>query len=126
MRWRSDASASTPSSKSRYSRASATKPRLLPPPAAEPNASAIIVRSWASSAFATVQPLLILETTLRTGTRTSVRKVSQNGDEPLISLIGFTETPGDSMSKSRNEIPSCFLAFGSVRTRQNIQSARSA
>ena len=85
-----------------------------------------MVRSWASSAFATVQPLLTFDTTFATGTRTSVRKVSQNGDEPLISLIGFTETPGVSMSNRMNEMPSCFLAFGSVRTRQNCQSARSA
>ena len=43
-----------------------------------------------------------------------------------MSLIGRTETPGDSMSISRKLIPLCFAASGSVRTRRNIQSALSA
>ncbi len=38
-------------------------------------------------------------------------------------MIGLTVTPGDFMSISRNEMPSCFFAAGSVRTRQNIMSA---
>ena len=37
--------------------------------------------------------------------------------------IGRTVMPGVFMSISRNEMPSCFLALGSVRTRQKIQSA---
>ena len=38
--------------------------------------------------------------------------------------IGVTPMPADFMSMSRNEMPSCFFfGFGSVRTRQNIQSA---
>jgi hypothetical protein len=52
------------------------------------------------------------------GTFTSVKKVSQNGLVPLISRIGRTSTPGDFMSIIRNEMPSCFLAVGLVRTRQ--------
>ena len=38
-------------------------------------------------------------------------------------MIGRTVTPGVFMSISRKEMPSCFLAVGSVRTRQKIQSA---
>ena len=37
--------------------------------------------------------------------------------------IGRTVMPGVVMSISRNEMPSCFFAAGSVRTRQKIQSA---
>ncbi len=37
--------------------------------------------------------------------------------------MGRTVTPGVAMSTSRNEMPSCFLAFGSVRTRRKIQFA---
>ncbi len=85
-----------------------------------------MVRSWPSSAFAIAQPSLTSPTTFRAGTRTSERNVSQNGDEPLISRIGRTETPGDVMSISRNVMPSCFGASKSVRTRMNIQSDLSA
>ncbi len=53
-----------------------------------------MLRSCRSSAFATVQPPLISLTTLATGTRTSVMKVSQKGELPLISRMGFTSTPG--------------------------------
>src|SRR5580693_3188447 len=59
------------------------------------------------------------------GTFTSVKKVSQNGELPEMSWIGLTSTPGDFMSISRNEIPSCFLVL-SVRTRQKHQSANCA
>jgi hypothetical protein len=38
-------------------------------------------------------------------------------------MIGRTVTPGDFMSISRNEMPACAFAVGSVRTRQKIQSA---
>ena len=38
-------------------------------------------------------------------------------------MIGRTVMPGVFMSISRKEMPSCALAVGSVRTRQNIQSA---
>jgi hypothetical protein len=57
---------------------------------------------------------------------TSSKNVSQNGDLPEISRIGFVDTPGEAMSKRRNEIPLCFGAAESVRTRQKIQSALSA
>ena len=59
-------------------------------------------------------------------TRTSSKKVSQNGDLPEISVIGRVLTPGVAMSKSTKLMPLCFLAALSVRTRQKIQSALSA
>jgi hypothetical protein len=43
---------------------------------------------------------------------------------PSAMMIGFTVMPGVFMSISRNEMPSCGLALGSVRTRQKIQSAQ--
>ena len=84
------------------------------------------VRSYCNRRFATVQPLPGSLTTFFFGTRTLSKKVSQKGDAPLMSWIGLTVTPGESMSKRRNVMPSCLDAFGSVRTRQKIQSALSA
>ena len=52
----------------------------------------------------------------------SVKKVSQNGDSPLISLIGRVSTPGEAMSIRTKLMPSCFFEV-SVRTRQKHQSA---
>jgi hypothetical protein len=72
------------------------------------------------------QPRLISPTRFSFGTFTSSKKVSQNGDLPEMSWIGLVETPGEAMSKRRNEMPLCFGAAGSVRTRQKIQSALSA
>src|SRR5262249_8568810 len=112
------------SAKSTYLRAKSPIVCLLPVP--EPKAEAIMVRSWLSRAFATVQPWLTLNTTFLAGTNTSVRKVSQKGEEPLMSLIGRASTPGEAMSIRMNEIPSCFGALGSVRTSRNIQSDRLA
>jgi len=37
--------------------------------------------------------------------------------------MGFVDTPLEAMSKRMKLMPSCFLAVGSVRTRQKIQSA---
>ena len=56
------------------------------------------------------------------GIFTSVKKVSQNGLSPQISLIGRVSTPGVVMSISTKLMPSCFLVV-SVRTRQKHQSA---
>ena len=72
-----------------------------------------------------VQPALSSPTTLRRGTRTLSKKVSQNGDLPEISTIGRVVTPGDAMSNSTKLMPVCFFAV-LVRTRQKIQSASSA
>ena len=71
------------------------------------------------------QPPFSLPTSCSFGTFTSVKKVSQNGLSPLISLIGRASTPGVVMSNRTKEMPSCFFDV-SVRTRQKIQSAWSA
>ncbi len=76
-------------------------------------------RSYCSSRLAISQPPLSFPTRFRFGTFTSVKKVSQKGELPLISLIGRVSTPGEVMSKRTNEMPSCFFAL-SVRTRQKI------
>ena len=72
-----------------------------------------------------VQPPSMVPRTLRTGTRTFSKYVSQKWDFPERSLVGRTRTPGVSRSISRKVIPACFFAAGFVRTRQNIQSERS-
>ena len=69
-----------------------------------------------------VQPPLSGPIRFSLGTFTSVKKVSQKGELPLISLIGRTSTPGDFMSIRRNEMPSCFLVL-SVRTSAKHMSA---
>ena len=53
-------------------------------------------------------------------------KTSQKGDEPLMRLMGRDETPRLCRSMSKKEMPCCFFAEGSVRTRQKIQSDLSA
>ena len=72
-----------------------------------------------------VQPALSSPTSWVSGTLTSSKKVSQNGDLPEINLMGRVLTPGEVMSIRMKLMPVCFLAV-SVRTRQNIQSASSA
>ena len=83
----------------------------------------IIARSCCNRYFATSQPRLIVPTTWDFGTRTFSKKVSQNGERPEIRRIGLVETPLEAMSNRIKLMPSCFLALGSVRTRQKIQSA---
>jgi hypothetical protein len=83
----------------------------------------IIARSCCSRYFATSQPRLTVPTTLAFGTRTLSKNVSQNGDRPEINRIDFVDTPFEAMSNRIKLMPSCFLADGSVRTRQKIQSA---
>ena len=59
-----------------------------------------------------------------TGTLTFSSQTSFTSCAPSIVMIGRTVMPGVFMSMSRNEMPCCcFGAFGSVRTRQKIQSA---
>ena len=70
-----------------------------------------------------VQPLFISPSRLSLGTWTFSMKVSQNTEAPLMRRIGRARTPGWAMSISRKLMPSCFLAVGSVRTRQKILSA---
>ena len=68
------------------------------------------------------EPLPSRPTRFSLGTFTSVKKVSQKGDEPEIRRIGFTSTPGESMSISRKLMPSCFFVL-SVRTSAKHLSA---
>src|SRR5580704_14960981 len=96
---------------------------LLPPPPPPPPPPEIPLRSNCSRRLAMVQPPLSGPTRFSFGTFTSVKKVSQNGVVSLISRIGLGSTPGVFMSISRKLIPSCFLALGSVRTKQKHQSA---
>src|SRR5690349_17741788 len=99
-----------------------TAPSEPPPPSPMP---LIISRSWPRRYLATSQPLFTSPTICSLGTFTSSKKVSQKGEEPLISRIGLVETPGVAMSNRRKLMPPC-LDSVDVRTRQKIQSALSA
>ena len=72
-----------------------------------------------------VVPALVLLRRRRfsTGTLTSSKNTSLTSWPPSMVRIGRTVMPGVFMSISRKEMPSCFFAAGSVRTRQKIQSA---
>ena len=65
--------------------------------------------------MATAQPLLTPPMTSPLGVRASVKNTSLNSLSPEIILMGRTSTPGWRMSHSRNEIPLCLGASGSVR-----------
>jgi hypothetical protein len=73
--------------------------------------------------LAIVHPPFSGPTRVSPATTTFSRNVSQNAGVPPVVSMGFTRTPGVFMSIRRKLIPACFLAWGSVRTRQNIQSA---
>ena len=79
-------------------------------------------RSCCSRRLPIVQPPLSGPTMSSFSARASVKKVSQNGELPAISLIGRVSTPGWRMLISTKLMPSCFLVV-SVRTRQKHQSA---
>src|SRR5271163_2071038 len=119
---RSTVSASMPLSVPTLSLATWPSDRLSVVPPMPP----IMSRSCVSRYFAMSHPLLSLPTRLAFGTSTSSKKVWQKGDAPEIRVIGLVETPGLSMSNRTKLMPSCLGAFGSVRTRQKIQSALSA
>ncbi len=53
-----------------------------------------------------------------------MKKTSLNSESPDIILIGRTSTPGWSIGQSRNVMPLCFGASGSVRVSTKIQLAR--
>jgi hypothetical protein len=76
--------------------------------------------------LAIVQPPFISPTRLRASAFTFSKKTWQNSEAPLISWMGEIVTPGWWRSKRMKLMPSCLAAVGSVRTRQNIQSARCA
>ena len=73
-----------------------------------------------------VQPSFRRPTMLPAGAFTSSKKVSQKGDEPLMSWIGLVLTPSLSILNRMKLMPWCLGASKSVRTRQKIQSALSA
>ena len=73
-----------------------------------------------------VQPALSSPTTLRRGTVTLSKKVSQNGDLPEISTMGRVETPGRVHVEQHEADAGRVSSLCSVRTRQKIQSASSA
>ena len=81
-------------------------------------------RSCPSRNLAYVQPLFSSPMRFSTGTSTSVRWTVLISRPPSMVVMGRTSTPGACMSMSKKEIPSCGLASGSVRTRQNIMSAQ--
>ena len=70
-----------------------------------------------------VQPWFSSPTSMSPGTRTSSNHTSLTSKPPSISSIGRTSTPSRLMSISSIEMPRCFLASGSVRTKVKIQSA---
>ena len=82
-------------------------------------------RSNCSSLLAIVQPALTSPTSWSLGTFTSVKKVSQKGDDPEINRMGRVSTPSLAISNRIKLMPLC-LTEVSVRTRQKIQSALSA
>jgi hypothetical protein len=89
----------------------------MPPPA-----PVWLARSCCSNRLPTLQPLLMSLSMSSFAARASVKKVSQKGEAPAISLIGRVSMPGWCMSMSRKLMPSCFLEV-SVRTRAPHQSA---
>ena len=79
-------------------------------------------RSKLRRVLATVQPLFSPPTTFSFSAFTSVKKVSQNGELPLMSRIGRTSMPGVFMSIEHEVMPLC-LVVSSVRTSMKIQFA---
>lgn len=73
-----------------------------------------------------LQPWLMGPTRLARGTRSLSKNTSQNSELPVRFLIRRTVMPGLFMSASRKLMPSCFFAFGSVRTSMKIMSASCA
>ncbi len=82
-----------------------------------------IARSAARVPCATAQPLFSAPTRFSAGTTTSSRKSSQNPATPVACRMGRASIPGVSMSMTRQEMPLCLDASGSVRTRIMHRSA---
>ena len=99
-------------------------PDPVPPPAS-PKLE-IKFLSCCRSFLAIVQPEFSTPTRFSFGALTLSKKVSQNGDLPLMSVIGLVLTPSVAISISKKLMPLCFGSFGPVLTRANIQSALSA
>src|SRR5688572_4539125 len=115
MRARRSRSARAPSSRPTYFLARSTTSTLVFEPKPE-----MLVRSYIKSRLAISQPPLSRPTMLAFGILTSVKKVSQNGDEPEMSLIGRVSTPFVVMSMRTKEIPSYFTPVY-LRTRHRHQ-----
>ena len=69
------------------------------------------------------QPSLSSPIRFSRGTRTLSKNTSASSSSFAMVRIGRAVMPGDFMSIRMNEMPACFTAAGSVRTRANIQSA---
>jgi hypothetical protein len=67
--------------------------------------------------------VVLAPTRLATGTRTSFKKTSQNSELPSTVWIGRISMPGAFMGRISHEMPLCFGASGSVRTRNSPTSA---
>ncbi len=72
------------------------------------------------------QPPFTGPTTFSSGTRTSSKKSSLNSERPLSWTSGRQVMPGVRMSTTRQLMPSCLRASGSLRTRRRHQSAKCA
>ena len=91
------------------------RPCEPPPPDSE-------LRSCCNRRVPISQPCPSRPTKFSFGTFTLVKKVSQKGEAPEISLIGRVSTPSASMSISRKLMPACFCVL-SVRTSAKHLSA---
>ena len=76
--------------------------------------------------MATAHPPCTGPTTLSSGMRAPSKKTSLKSLPPVSMRIGRTSTPGVSIGHSRNEMPRCLGAVGSVRASTKIQLARVA
>ena len=77
----------------------------------------------AEQEFGIVPALVLLADEVLGRHLTSSKNTSLTSWPPSMVWIGRTVMPGVFMSIRRKEMPSCFFAAGSVRTRQKIQSA---
>ncbi len=82
-----------------------------------------VPRSYFSVTLVMRHPSFSAPTRFATGTRTSVRNTSANSDEPSNVFNGRTSIPGRSIGRISHEMPLCFGASGSVRTRNSPTSA---
>jgi hypothetical protein len=79
-------------------------------------------RSLVSTAMPTPHPPCNGPSRFAAGRCTSVKNTSSNSASPVICLSGRISMPGRSIGHRKNEMPSCFLASGSVRAMRMPQS----
>ena len=99
-------------------------PDPVPPPASPKFEMKFL--SCCKSFFAIVQPEFSTPTRFSLGAFTLSKNVSQNGDFPLMRVIGLVLTPSVAISINKKLIPLCFGSLGPVLTSAKIQSALSA